>query len=89
MHVPDLVWDEVVQGAGEETLEALSRFLVLETQAYESEILEAHRRHEGLSLADASCLVLAKTRDLILLTGDRCLRVAAEGEDLEGQGTLL
>lgn len=88
IHVPDLVWEEVAEGAEAGTLEALSPVVVLATGAHEDQILEAHRRYEGLSLADASCLVLAKAQDLVLLTGDRRLRTAAEGEGLDVHGAL-
>lgn len=88
IHVTDLVREEVAEGAERGTLEVLSRFGVLETQAYEDEIREVNQQHKGLSLADASCLVLAKTQDLILLTGDRRLRMAAEGDGLEVHGAL-
>jgi predicted nucleic acid-binding protein len=44
--------------------------------------------HPGVSVADLAALVLARSLDATLLTGDRLLRVAAEREGVTVHGTL-
>ncbi len=89
IHVPDLVWEEVAEGVRKRGPSRPSPlWWFWQRGRTEDQILEAHRRYEGLSLADASCLVLAKAQDLVLLTGDRRLRTAAEGEGLDVHGAL-
>lgn len=44
--------------------------------------------NSNLAIADCAVLLLSREKAAILLTGDRCLREAAEGESIEVHGSL-
>lgn len=83
---PDVVIVEVMELGPVLTGHGLTVF-----QLQPEEVLEVGRLrqiYKGLSVADLSCLILAKSRNGILIAGDQALRRTAEQEGLRVRGTL-
>ena len=84
---PDLVIVEVGESLGS----LLTGYGLSVSHLQPEEVLEVERLRQiyrGLSIADLSCLVLAKAKNWVLIAGDQALRKAAEKEALGVRGTL-
>ena len=87
LQAPDVVVAELVRPAGEN----LIRQGLKERELTGAEVLEVALlavRHRRPSRVDLFALALARSEKAVLLTGDRHLREAAEGEGVEVHGTL-
>ena len=85
--VPDVIVDELREPDVEELLEAGLEAVEL-SGAQVLEVLELRVRYPRPSLNDLFALVVARSLDALLLTGDKHLRQAAETMGVTVHGTL-
>jgi predicted nucleic acid-binding protein len=85
---PDVIVAELIEPAGS-TLFNLGLQTVEFTSAEVLRVIELSRTHPEASINDLFALVLARSRNVLLLTGDKRLRRIAEDEHgLDVHGTL-
>jgi predicted nucleic acid-binding protein len=89
-----LMWVEAVENEVRSPVGLRERLLasgLVSVQLTEEEFWladEYTERYSGISTYDAVALAIAKTREILLMTGDRRLRNAATAEDVEVIGTI-
>ncbi|MBM4286879.1 MAG: DUF3368 domain-containing protein [Deltaproteobacteria bacterium] len=83
--------EAVVYEVGESLGSALTTggLAVIDMTADEvQDVLRLRERYNRVSISDLFCLVLARNRKAVLITGDQPLRKAAEAEGVRVRGTL-
>jgi predicted nucleic acid-binding protein len=90
-HVTDIVYSEI-QEENSDKLEICIESKLLTKQCFQFEdlveIQKVRDYNPALSIADCSCLYLAKKLDAMLLTGDGALRRVAEKQEIPVHGIL-
>jgi predicted nucleic acid-binding protein len=83
----DLIAEELIEPSAREIRKIGIRIFSLNAPKIER-LVELSLKYKKLSEADLSALVIAEHSNVILLTGDKELRVAAERENIVVHGTI-